>query len=56
LDKDWENNQEDVKSYVDSLSEEDYKIWRGLKDEGYSLSARKALFDNREDLWDITNP
>lgn len=52
----WDKNQEQVKEYIDSLSDDDYKIWTDLKNEWYSLNSRKALMDNRDDLYDITEP
>jgi len=54
--EDWWNNKEEVKLYVDSLSNDDYQIWNQLKNEWYSLSARKALMDNRDLLYDISKP
>ena len=48
--------EEEKQAYVDALSEEDWETWQNLKDEGYSFEARKAMFDNREDLYDITEP
>lgn len=53
FDNTFSNNQEAVKEYVDNLSDEDYKTWTNLKNEWYSLDARKAMFDNKEDLYDI---
>ena len=53
FDNSFSSNQEAVKQYVDNLSDEDYKTWTNLKNEGYSLDARKALLENREDLYDI---
>lgn len=47
---------DEKQNYVDSLSNEDWKTWNELKKEGYSFEARKAMFDNREDLYDITEP
>ena len=44
---------EERQAYVDALSNEDWKIWKQLKSEGYSFEARKALLENREDLYDI---
>ena len=40
-------------SYVNSLSDEDWNTWNKLKEEWYSFEARKALLDNRYDLYDI---
>ena len=48
--------ESEKQAYVDALSEEDWETWQNLRDEGYSFEARKALFDNREDLYDITEP
>ena len=48
--------EEEKQAYVDALSNEDWKIRNDLKKEGYSFEARKAMFDNREDLYDITEP
>ena len=56
LDKDWSLNQNAVKEYVDALSEDDYQIWKQLKNEGYSLEARKALMENQDLLYDISEP
>ena len=46
--------EKEKQAYVDALSDEDWEIWQNLKDEWYSFEARKAMFDNREDLYDIT--
>lgn len=54
--EDWWNNKEEVKLYVDSLSDDDYQIWNQLKNEWYSLSARKTLMENRDLLYDISKP
>lgn len=48
--------EKEKQAYVDALSEEDWKTWQNLRDEWYSFEARKAMFDNREDLYDITEP
>ena len=53
LDKEWSSDLNAVKTYVDSLSDEDYKTWTNLKNEWYSLEARKALMDNQDLLYDI---
>ena len=53
FDNSFSSNQDAVKQYVDGLSDEDYKTWTQLKNEWYSLDARKALFDNKENLYDI---
>lgn len=45
---------DEKQAYVDGLSKEDWKTWNNLKQEGYSFEWRKALLDNREDLYDIT--
>lgn len=47
-DDSFSSNPDEVKSYVDSLSDEDYEIWEKRKDEWYSLDARKALMDNKD--------
>lgn len=52
LDKSFSSNQEWVKSYVDSLSNDDYNLWDNRRQEWYSLDARKALMDNK----DLLNP
>lgn len=54
--EDWGNNKEEVKLYVDSLSNDDYQIWNQLRREWYSLSARKTLMENRDLLYDISKP
>ena len=49
-------SEEEKQAYVDALSEDDWKTWQNLRDEWFSFEARKALFDNRDDLYDITEP
>lgn len=49
-------SEEEKQAYVDALSEDDWKTWKNLRDEWFSFEARKALFDNRDDLYDITAP
>lgn len=56
VDNSWSSNQQQVKDYIDNLSNEDYKTWSKLKEEWYSLDARKALFDNKDQLYDINKP
>ena len=53
LDKDWASDENEVKSYVDSLSDDDYDTWYNLREQGYSLEARKALMENQDLLYDI---
>ena len=48
LDDSWSSNKEEVKKYVDSLSNEDYQTWLDWKDQWYSLDARKALMDQKD--------
>ena len=54
FDNSFSQDKEQVKQYVDNLSKEDYKTRTDLKNEWYSLDARKAIFDNRDDLYDIS--
>ena len=53
FDNSFSQDPEQVKQYVDSLSNEDYQTWTQLKNEWYSLDARKAMFDNKDSLYDI---
>lgn len=54
LNKDWALDESKVKSYIDGLSDEDYDTWSNLREQWYSLEARKALMDNKDLLWDPT--
>lgn len=44
---------EEKQSYVDALSDEDWKTWKKLKNEWYSFEARKALLENEDSLYDL---
>ena len=55
--KDFEPmTDEEKQSYVDALSDEDWNTWNQLKSEWYSFEARKALMENQDMLYDITEP
>ena len=41
-------------AYVDALSADDWKTWKKLKQEWYSFEWRQMLFENRDNLYDIT--
>lgn len=56
LDTTLEQNAQAAQEYVDSLSEEDYKTWRNLRKEWYSISAAKTLLENQDLLYDISKP
>lgn len=47
FDNSFSSDSKQVKEYIDSLSDEDYKIWDQRRAEWYSLDARKALMDNK---------
>lgn len=56
LDTTWEQDTQAAQDYVNNLSEDDYKTWRNLRKEWYSISAAKTLLENQDLLYDISKP